>query len=114
MSLKFCTVLPVAALLAGLAVSPALAQDAQELTLTIKNHVFEPATLTVPAGKKVTVIVQNQDPTTEEFESHDLKIEKIVAGGKQIKVVIGPLKPGEYAFVGEHHEETAKGTIVVK
>jgi hypothetical protein len=29
-------------------------------------------------------------------------------------VFVGPLKPGEYKFVGEFNEKTAKGVIVAK
>ena len=56
----------------------------------------------------------NEDATPEEFESHDLNREKVIAGKSKGIVVIGPLKPGTYSFVGEFHEDTAKGRIVVK
>jgi len=48
----------------------------------------------------------------EEFESHDLKIEKVIAGGTSGTVRLRPLDPGRYPFVGEYHEDTAKGVIV--
>jgi len=92
---------------------PALAQDAS-FTLTIKDHRFEPAELQVPAGKKIRLIVKNLDPTPEEFESHDLKREKVIPGKSEATILIGPLKPGTYKFVGEFHESTAKGSIVAK
>jgi len=91
----------------------ALAADG-EYTLTIKDHKFEPTTLEIPAGKKVTLIVNNTDSSAEEFESRDLKVEKVIGGGKTGRVNIGPLKAGEYSFVGEFHEETAKGTLIAK
>ena len=85
-----------------------------EFTIVIKNHRFEPAELIVPAGMKVKLVVDNQDPTPEEFESHSLKREKVIKGGTKATIFIGPLKPGRYEFVGEYHESTAKGTIVAK
>lgn len=85
-----------------------------ELTLTIKDHRFSPAELTVPAGKQFRIVVDNQDPTPEEFESKALRVEKVVPGKKKVTINLGPLKPGNYAFVGEFHERTAKGTLIAK
>ena len=80
----------------------------------IKNHKFSPAIIEVKTNKKFVLIVDNQDKTIEEFESHDLHIEKIIGGNKKSKINIKSLKPGEYKFVGEFHEKTAKGTIIAK
>ena len=60
------------------------------------------------------MIVENQDKTAEEFESHDLNREKIVGGNKEVTIFIGPLKAGIYKYVGEFNEATAKGTITAK
>ncbi|MGB5081137.1 MAG: cupredoxin domain-containing protein [Burkholderiales bacterium] len=90
--------------------------SAQELafTITIKDHRFDPAELTVPAGKKIKLIVKNLDPTAEEFESHDLRLEKVIPGKKEAILMVRPLKPGTYKFVGEFNEKTAQGRIVAK
>lgn len=85
-----------------------------EFAISIKNHRFEPAELVVPAGKKVKLVVHNLDPTPEEFESHSLKREKVIKGGSKATILIGPLKPGTYEFVGEYHESTAKGKIIAR
>ena len=83
-------------------------------TLVIKDHTFEPARIEVPAGQKFQLIVRNMDSTAEEFDSPDLKREKVIAAGKEATIYIGPLKPGTYRFIGEYHEATAKGEIVAK
>jgi len=101
------------ALGAGFSAPAALAAD-DTYTLTIKDHRFDPAKLEVPAGKKLKLVVKNLDSTPEEFESHDLKREKVIAGKGQATLTIGPLKPGTYKFVGEYHESTAQGQIVAK
>jgi plastocyanin len=88
--------------------------DLTELTLVIKHHEFQPAKLTAPAGKRIKIIVDNQDPTAEEFESSDLSREKVVEGNSQGVVMLGELAPGTYNFVGEFHEDTAIGSLVVK
>ncbi len=85
-----------------------------EFTLVIKDHRFQPAELTVPAGKKIKLLVDNQDPTPEEFESHPLNREKVIAGNSEATIYIGPLEPGRYPFFGEFNEATAKGTLIAK
>jgi len=85
-----------------------------EFSLTIKNHRFVPPELTVPAGKKLKLVIDNQDATPEEFESHALRLEKVIPGRSKGSLKLGPLKPGRYGFVGEFHESTAKGTLLAK
>lgn len=88
----------------------------QEFTLTIKDHAFEPKELTLPAGKKVKILVVNKDATPAEFESKPLSREKLIPGNATGVVILGPLKPGRYSFVEEFHETEAgaQGTIIVK
>ena len=88
--------------------------DFIEVDLIIKDHKFEPEILELPAGEKIRITVHNQDNTIEEFESIDLKREKIVLANSKARVILAPLKPGEYKFFGEFHEETAQGKIIVK
>lgn len=102
--------LAVAALLA---LTPAAAR-AQDYTLTIKDHKFTPTEIKVPANKRVRLTVINDDATPEEFESHTMKVEKVIPGKSKAVVRIGPLKPGRYPFVGEFHEDTAKGTLIAE
>jgi hypothetical protein len=85
-----------------------------DFSLVIKDHKFSPEILEVPQGKKIKLVIDNQDATPEEFESATLNREKIIKGNSKGTVFIGPLKVGEYPFVGEFNEKTAKGKIVVK
>ena len=105
--------LALAALAMGLA-SAAMAADEVEVTISIKDHKFEPAEVKVPAGKAIKLTVKNLDATPEEFESHPLGVEKVIAGNATATIRLKPLAKGSYAFVGEYHEETAKGTIVAE
>jgi plastocyanin len=83
-------------------------------TLVIKDHQFQPAEIEVPAGQKIALIVKNDDPTPEEFESTQLRREKVIPGGQQATVYIGPLKPGRYEFFGDFNPKTARGYIIAK
>jgi plastocyanin len=96
-----------------LAAAPALAAD-DEIRLVIQDHRFQPEEVVVPAGRKVKLVVENRDATPEEFESHALNREKVIAGKSTATIYVGPLAPGRYPFVGEYNESTAKGAIVAK
>ena len=102
-------------LIAALALVPALAFAADnEVTIIIKDHRFNPAEVRVPAGQKVKLIVDNQDATPEEFESHELNREKIIAPKSKASIYIGPLKPGKYPFFGEFNQATAQGVVIAE
>jgi plastocyanin len=92
----------------------ARAEDAYSTTVTISDHRFAPSEIHVPAGKRIALTVVNNDPLSEEFDSSALKVEKVIAGKSQGVVHIGPLDPGRYDFIGEYHEETAKGTVIAE
>ncbi len=104
---------PILAVFVALVMVPGFAAAA-DYTLTIKDHKFSPEALEIPAGQKVKITIHNQDPTPEEFESHELNREKIIGGNSKGVVFVGPLEPGSYPYFGEFNMDTAKGTIVAK
>ena len=108
----FCGVLAVA-FLGVLTGAPARA-DTPEFTLVIESHRFIPAELKVPAGQKIRLLVENRDPSAEEFESYDFNREKIVPGKGRIALFVGPLKPGRYEFFGDFHADTARGFLIAE
>lgn len=104
-------------LFSSLLLATGLAQaQADEIVLTIKNHTFSPKEVKIPAGKKVKLIVVNEDPTPAEFESKSLGREKVIPGKSKITVNVGPLKAGRYSFVEEYHENEAgaQGVIIAE
>ncbi len=92
----------------------ALADDAQPVELVIENHRFQPAELHLPANQAAQIKVINKDDAAEEFESSDLKVEKVIPAGKSGVVRLRPLPVGRYPFIGEYHQETAMGVLVVE
>ena len=96
------------------AIYPGLVVAAPEFKIEIKNHLFFPAELTVPADTKVKLRIFNHDATNEEFESYDMNREKVIIGNSQTVIFIGPLKPGDYEFFGEFYPKTAQGNIHVE
>jgi plastocyanin len=106
---------PFATLVAVFALVPLLALAGEpEFTITLRDHKFDPSEVRVPAGQKVKLVVDNQDATPEEFESKELKREKVIPGKSKGTIMIGPLKPGRYPFVGEFNEATAKGVVIAE
>jgi hypothetical protein len=81
------------------------------VTLTLKDHRFSPAEFTVPAGEPVVVTLINLDPAVEECESRELGVEQGITPKGHASFTIGPLKPGDYHFMGELHTATAQGKI---
>lgn len=101
--------------LAMMLVSPlAMASEKTHFEITIQDHKFSPAEITVPANTKVTLKIINKDNSFEEFHSDSLRREKVVGANSSGVVNIGPLKPGTYPFMGEFHAQTAQGRVIAK
>ena len=105
---------PAAAVLVAMLATAAFAQDVPMFKLVARDGKFEPATLEVPAGKRVRIEVSNQNAKAIEFESEDLKQEKVIAPGKTAVVTLNALKPGEYKYFDEFQQSTGQGRIVAK
>lgn len=106
----------IAALLLALFlnIGRAVAADLPTYLLVIKNGRFQPDKLEVPANTKFRLQIRNEGPGPEEFESDELRKEKVLAEGVTSQLIFQPLKAGSYRFSGEFHPETAKGQIVAR
>lgn len=91
-----------------------LADDLPQYTLVIRDHVYQPTELRVPADAKFKLLIENQDATPEEFESTEFSREKIVLPKSTVSVFVGPLKRGNYRFFGDFHQDTAQGRLIVE
>jgi plastocyanin len=88
--------------------------DGRQIEIVVNDGKFTPSTIEIASGEKVELIVKNDGHEAEEFESIELKREKVVPPGKSVTVKIGPLKAGSYSFFGDFHPDTARGKIDVK
>lgn len=80
-------------------------------TIVIKNFAFEPASLTVAPGTKITVINEDQAPHT--VTANDKAFDTgTIAGGKRGQVT-APNKPGNYPYICTIHQYMT-GTLIVK
>ena len=95
-----------------LAIPPAAAEAMPEFLLTLKGHRFDPAELQVPSGVRFQLSVRNADSTVAEFESTDLRVERIITAGRTTKLRLGPLEPGRYEFFEDFHSDVARGAVI--
>jgi len=107
-------VLASALLAVGATAVGTLAADPPEIPVAIEKNRFDPDEMRVKAGIPFVLVVTNKDGGPEEFESKELRIEKIIPAGKTVRLRMPPLKAGTYPFVGEYHATTAKGRIVAE
>jgi hypothetical protein len=100
----------------ALIVFPAVSFAAEPVAieLTLKDHKFEPAEIKAPAGQPIAIKLKNADASPEEFESSELRVEKVVTPNGTITIKLKPLAAGRYPFKGEYNEKTAQGVLVVE
>lgn len=102
-----------AALVFAAACFPAGAQQTTSVSISVKNHRFQPAEIHAPAKVPIELRVKNLDPTPMEFESVSLRVEKVVTGNGEGIIRLRPLEPGRYNFFDDFHQETT-GVLVVR
>jgi hypothetical protein len=103
-----------AAIIASIASVGAQAEELAVFKLVARDGAFDPIKIEVPAGKRFKIEISNEGKGPMEFESRDLKQEKVLAAGAKSSVVINGLKPGAYVFFDDYHPDAPKGQIVAK
>jgi hypothetical protein len=81
--------------------------------VTVRDGVFSPKRLEVPAGRRIKIMLKNEGPGPLEFENADMHVEKILAADAASFVVV-QLPPGEHMFVDEFNIATGELLIVAK
>ena len=88
---------PLAAVLA-FAAAPALA-DEPTFRIEYNDGVITPLRIEVPANTRIRLELVNVGTTPAEFESVELRKEKVLAPGSDSVMVIRRLDPGEYTAI---------------
>ena len=104
-------ILGVASLLA--VGTPAHAADEPTFPIEFKDGTLTPTRVEVPAKTRFRLELKNSGKTPAEFESNELKKEKVLAPGTTSSLIIRSLDPGEYNFFDDFHQQ-ARGVIVAK
>lgn len=104
------------ALVAMAPLAAVVAAEPPQYTIRILNHQFVPASLQIPRGVKVCLIIDNEEDTPEEFDSHSLNREKHLMAHERATIYIGPLSAGRYVYESESDVAggAALGVIVVQ
>ena len=92
---------------------PAAAQQSASVTVSVKNHQFQPTQIHAPANVPIELRVKNLDPTPMEFESVSLRVEKVVTGNSEGIIRLRPLGLGSYNFFDDFNPKTT-GVLVVR
>jgi hypothetical protein len=106
-----CVILGLTSLLAlG---RPVLAADEPTFSIEFKDGTVTPTRIEVPAKTRFKLELKNSGKTAAEFESNEMKKEKVLAPGTTSSLIIRTLDPGEYKFFDDFHQQ-AKGVLVAK
>lgn len=93
--------------------SGAHAQETAAVTISVKNHHFQPAEVHAPANRRLALTIKNLDAAAMEFESVSLRVEKVIAAGGEGLINVRALAPGRYEFFDDFHQDT-RGVLVVQ
>jgi len=113
-SLRVNRLAALCGLVCVMALTSASASDLLTFKLEMQDGKFIPPRIEVPAGQRIKIEIHNIGTTAAEFESVELRKEKVLAPGAQSFVVIAPLRPGEYKFFDDFHLNMPQGVIVAK
>jgi hypothetical protein len=106
-----CLVIGLASLLA--VGGNAVAADEPTFSIEFKDGALTPSRVEVPANRRFRLELKNAGTTPAEFESSELKKEKVLAPGTTSSLIFRTLEPGEHPFFDDFHPE-AKGVLVAK
>lgn len=100
--------------LALFAVAPAFAEDDPVFTIKFADGKIDPPVVEVPANRRFKLILQNEGTTPVEFESNELRREKVLGAGTTSFIVIKRLDPGVYEFFDDFHLDTPPAKLIAK
>lgn len=92
----------------------ARAEEVPVFRIEFKDGVVTPLRLEVPANKPFKIELHNTGKTPAEFESIELRREKVLAAESTSFIVIRRLDPGEYKFFDDFHPDAPQALLVAK
>jgi plastocyanin len=84
-----------------------------KVSLVAKDIAWNQTQLNLPAGKQVTVTVDNQDTVEHNFTFKDANADKDADGGQSVEVSFTAPAAGSYEFLCKYHPAQMKGTVTV-
>jgi hypothetical protein len=92
----------------------AYAEEEPTFRIEFRDGVVTPQRLEVPANRRIRLELHNLGQTPAEFESRELRKEKVLAPGASSTLVIRTLDPGEYDFFDDFHLDAPPAVLVAK
>jgi len=92
----------------------ARAEDDPTFRIEFRDGKVTPLRLEVPANRRIKLELHNLGNEPAEFESKELRKEKVLAPGASSTLVIRTLDPGEYDFFDDFHLDAPPAVLVAK
>jgi len=106
-----CALLWPATLIAAM---PVGAEDMPTFRIEMNNGAIDPLHLEVPANRPFKLEIHNIGTTPVEFESLELRKEKVLGPKVKSFMVIRRLPPGEYKFFDDFHPDSPRAVLISK
>nr|WP_245257566.1 cupredoxin domain-containing protein [Methylocapsa acidiphila] len=103
-----------AALIFLCATAAARADDEPTFSIEFHDGKVEPLRIEVPANRRFKLELRNTGASPAEFESGELRKEKVLAPNSTSILVFRTLDPGEYSFFDDFHPDAPKAVLVAK
>jgi len=100
--------------LASLAGAPAFAAEDPTFRIEFKDGAVSPREIEVPANTRIRLELVNTGETPAEFESLELKKEKVLAPKSSSVLVLRTLAAGRYDFFDDFHPGQPPATLIAK
>lgn len=105
-----------AILLTALFLGAAIPRAGEEPVFTIEfnDGTIAPVRLEVPANRRFQLNLVNDGATPAEFESNELRKEKVLAPHTTSILVFRTIDPGEYPIFDDFHPDAPKSVLIAK
>jgi len=105
----------LAAILLGAVLAvPARAGEDPVFVIEFADGAITPQAVEVPAGRPFKLELRNTGASPVEFESLELRKEKVLGPGVTSFIVIRRLAPGEYRFFDDFHPGFAPALLIAR
>lgn len=98
----------------GVGTASLSADEDPVFAIEFRDGAITPARVEVPANTRFKLELHNRGASPVEFESVELRKEKVLGPGVTSFIVIKRLAPGEYSFFDDFHLDMPPATLVAK
>ncbi|MDB5650324.1 MAG: hypothetical protein JWL62_1844 [Hyphomicrobiales bacterium] len=103
-----------ALVLLGLSAPGVRAAEDPVFRIEFKDGAMSPREIEVPANTRIKLDLVNTGETPAEFESTELRKEKVIAPKSSGSLIIRTLAPGRYEFFDDFHPGSPPAVLIAK